>query len=319
MTNRRRMGVSRSLRHGGFLFLAALPLGISGRPPQEPAESPDVGILIGDSIVHGFGHSPVLYNERGSVFLEDRYRFRPNLDGPVEPLAGFLGAPLWLNRGVTGNPSTSVRARWSRDVAEKLDRGHQKSTQRVRCLLISVGLTDIGAAVGSDNMKEAEATLRDNLMSFVKRAKKDGIRIAFFEPPDPYRAPMGKTFRTLDGRTIESFCESRKYDEAGCSEFNGAVERTRAFMEGPLQKAGAEVIDYANVLSTEYFLDATHPTSDGYEELGRILRSLYPGTPTPPQKGRGRVVSSNPNAPDSPSSIPRRRSSQRPGNSGRRG
>jgi lysophospholipase L1-like esterase len=251
-------------------------LGISGSPPQEPAESLDIGILIGDSIVHGFGHSPVIYNERGSVFLEESYRFRPKMDGPVESLAGFLGMPLWLNRGVTGNPSSSVQARWSRDVLEKLDRGHQKSTHRVRSVLISVGLTDLGAAAGSDRMLSAEATLRENLMNLVQRAKKEGIRVAFFEPPDPYREPMGKTFRTLDGRTIESFCESRGYDEASCSEFNGAVKRTREFMEGPLRKTGALVLDYANILSTEYFLDATHPTPDGYEELGRILRQLHP-------------------------------------------
>lgn len=270
------MGSSRSLRLAGILVLALVPLGISGNPPQDPAESSDIGILIGDSIVHGFGHSPVIYNERGNVFLEDRYRFRATLDGPVESLAGFLGMPLWLNRGVTGNPSTSVQARWSRDVLEKLDRGHQKSTYRVRSLLISVGLTDIGAAVGSDRMLAAEATLRENLMAFVNQAKKEGIRVAFLEPPDPYRAPMGKTFRTLDGRTIDSFCESHKYDEASCSEFNGAVERTRKFMEGPLRKAGAKILDYANILSTEYFLDATHPTAEGYEELGKILREKYP-------------------------------------------
>lgn len=269
--------MSRTLRLWGFFLLGALPLGISGNQPQEPVESPDIGILIGDSIVHGFGHSPVLYNERGKVFLEERYRFRPDLDGPVKSLAGFLGTSLWLNRGVTGNPSTSVQARWSRDVVEKLDRGHQKSTQRVKCLLISVGLTDIGAAVGSGIMLEAETTLRDNLMTFVKRAKKDGIQIVFLEPPDPFRAPMGKTFRTLDGRTIDSFCESRKYDQAGCTEFNDAVKRTRKFMEGPLRKEGAEIVDYANILSTEYFLDATHPTPDGYEELGKLLRDQYPG------------------------------------------
>jgi lysophospholipase L1-like esterase len=255
-----------------------VPLGISGNPPQEPAQSPDIGILIGDSIVHGFGHSPVIYNERGSVFLEEHYRFRANLDGPVESLAGFLGMPLWLNRGVTGNPSTSVQARWSRDVLEKLDRGHQKSTHRVRSLLISVGLTDLGAAVGSDRMLGAEATLRENLLSFVERAKKEGIRVAFLELPDPERAPMGKTFRTLDGRTIESFCESRGYDQASCTEFNAAVKRTRKFMEGPLRKTGAQIFDYADILSTEYFLDATHPTPEGYEELGKILREKYPST-----------------------------------------
>ena len=47
-------------------------------------------------------------------------------------------------------------------------------------------------------------------------------------------------------------------------------------MEGPLRKAGAQVIDYADILSTEYFLDATHPTREGYEELGKILREKYP-------------------------------------------
>jgi lysophospholipase L1-like esterase len=258
------------------LILAAIPLGISGNPPQEPAQSVDIGILIGDSIVHGFGHSPVLYNERGGVFLEEKYRFKANLDGPVESLAGFLGTSLWLNRGVTGNPSTSVRARWNRDVMEKLDRGAQKSTYRVRSLLISVGLTDIGAVVGSNQMTDAETTLRENLMTFLQQAKKEGIRVAFLEPPSPDRAPMGKTFRTLDGRTIESFCESHQYDEASCSEFNGAVKRTRKFMEGPLRRAGAEIIDYASLLSTEYFLDATHPTPEGYEELGKMLRERFP-------------------------------------------
>jgi len=265
-----------TLRLLGSFVLASAPLWISGSPPQEPADPPEMGILIGDSIVHGFGHSPVIYNERGDAFLEDRYRFKPDLDGPVESLAGFLGTRLWLNRGVTGNPSTSVKARWNRDVLEKLDRGVQKSTYHVRSLLISAGLTDIGAAVGTDHLAETEAALRENLMSFVKQAKKEGIYVAFLELPDPDSAPMGKTFRTLNGRTIDSFCESHKYDEQSCAEFNGAVRRTRKFMEGPLQKAGAEIIDYASILSTEDFLDATHPTPEGYEELGKILREKYP-------------------------------------------
>lgn len=260
----------------GVFVLAMVPFGICGSMPQEPAQSPDIGILIGDSIAAGFGHSPVIYNERGSDFLEDRYRFKAEVDGPVESLKGFLGMPLWLNRGVVGNPSTSVKARWSRDVLEKLDRGFQKSTYRVRSLLVSVGLTDIGAAVGTDHLLEAEATLRENMMSFVTQAKKEGMRIAFLELPDPDSAPMGKTFRTLNGRTIDSFCESHKYDEATCAEFNGAVKRTRNFMEGPLQKAGAEILDYAGLLTTEDFLDATHPTPEGYEELGKILREKYP-------------------------------------------
>jgi lysophospholipase L1-like esterase len=255
--------------------LGSLPLGICGSPPQDPAEPLEVGIVIGDSIAHGFGHSPVIYNDRGDVFLEERYRFKAEADGPVDSLAGFLGTRLWLNRGVTGNPSTSVKARWSRDVLEKLDRGYQKSTYRVRSLLISVGLTDIGAAVGTGRMPEAEAALRENLMTFVKQAKKEGMRIAFLELPDPDRPPMGRTFRTLDGRTVESFCESHKYDEVACSEFNGAVARTRRFMEIRLRRAGAEILDYANLLSTEYFLDATHPTPEGYAELGKILREKY--------------------------------------------
>jgi len=292
------MGASRTLRVGGVFVFALVPLGISGSPSQEPAESLDIGILIGDSIVHGFGRSPVLYNERGNVFLEDHYRFRAHLDGPVESLAGFLGMPLWLNRGVTGNPSASVLARWNRDVLEKLDRGHQKSTHRVRGLLISVGLTDIGAAVGSNLMRDAEAALRENLLTFVRQAKKERIRIVFLELPDPDRAPMGKTFRTLDGRTIDSFCESRGYDQASCSEFNGAVKRTRRFMEGPLRKAGAEIVDYASILSTEYFLDATHPTPDGYVELGKILRDQYPGPSRANARGadsRGRSFALRPN------------------------
>ncbi|MGV3614981.1 MAG: SGNH/GDSL hydrolase family protein [Fimbriimonas sp.] len=275
----RRTGASLTLRLGGLFVLAALPFGSAGNAFQKPAESSDIGILIGDSIVHGFGHSPVLYNERGSVFLEDRYRFRPDSDGPVESLTGFFGMPLWLNRGVTGNSSTSVQARWNRDVVERLDRGHQRSTHRARTVLISVGLTDLGAAVGTDRMPDAETTLRNNLMGFVKRAQKNGLRVAFLEMPDPYRPPMGVTFQTLDGRTIESFCQSRKYDEAGCSEFSGAVKRTREFMEGPLRKTGAEIVDYANVISTDYFLDATHLTPEGYEELGRILCAVYPSWP----------------------------------------
>ncbi|AIE85829.1 hypothetical protein OP10G_2461 [Fimbriimonas ginsengisoli Gsoil 348] len=260
----------------GVFVLAAVPLGICGSPPQDPGESVEIGILIGDSIAHGFGHSPVIYNERGDVFLEDHYRFKAEADGPVESLAGFLGTRLWLNRGVTGNPSSSVKARWNRDVMEKLDRGRQKSTYRVRSLLISVGLTDIGAAVGTDRMPDAESNLRENLLLFVRQAKKEGFRIAFLELPDPDRAPMGRTFRTLDGRTVESFCESHKYDEASCSEFNGAVKRTRRFMEGRLRREGAEIFDYASLLSTEDFLDATHPTPEGYEELGKILREKYP-------------------------------------------
>lgn len=264
-----------ALRLWGVFVLAVLPLGISGSTPQDPADSQDIGIVIGDSIAHGFGHSPVIYNERGDLFLEERYRFKAELDGPVESLKGFLGTQLWLNRGVTGNPSTSVKARWNRDVIEKLDRGAQKSTYHVRNLLVSTGLTDIGAAVGTDHLLESEATLRENLMLFVKQAKKEGIRIAFLELPDPDEAPMGKTFRTLNGRTIDSFCEAHKYDEASCAEFNGAVKRTRKFMEGPLRRAGAEILDYASILSTEDFLDATHPTPEGYEELGKILREKY--------------------------------------------
>jgi hypothetical protein len=129
--------------------------------------------------------------------------------------------------------------------------------------------------VGTDYMSDAEATLRENLITFVKFAKREGIQIAFLELPDPSRAPMGKSFRTLDGRTVESFCESREYDEVGCSEFNAAVSRTRKFMETRLRRIGAEIVDYASILPTEYFLDATHPTPEGYEELGKIMRERY--------------------------------------------
>ena len=39
----------------------------------------------------------MIYNERGNVFLEDRYRFRPELDGPVESLRALMRHPAHID------------------------------------------------------------------------------------------------------------------------------------------------------------------------------------------------------------------------------
>lgn len=261
-------------------FLALLPVVTPARAaqdPQLPSAPAEVGILLGDSVVQGFGSSPVLYNERLDYFREDKYRFKPEFDKPIESLAGYQGIQLWLNRGVPGNPSQSILARWKRDIVEKQDRGAQTKNQQVKSILVSAGMTDIGAAVGTPNLLEAEADLRENLLSLVRLARSEGIRIAFLEPPDPTVAPMGRAFKNIDGVEVKPFCESHGYDEASCRDFEGAVQRTRTFMEKNLPRLGARVIDYAKILPVEYFYDAHHPTKAGYAELGKLLRERDAG------------------------------------------
>jgi lysophospholipase L1-like esterase len=264
------------MRIVGVAVLALLPwsgqAGVSRQEPEEP-----IGVVIGDSVAHGFGNSPVLYNERSDSFLEDRYRFKATVDGVVEALAGYQGLQVWLNRGVTGNPSNSVLARWKRDISERLDRGFQKRTHRVRSVLVSAGLTDLAAAVGTPELLESEAKLRNNLLNMTRRAREEGMLIAFLQIPDPTKAPMGRTFRTLDGTTIEGFCESHEYDAESCTQFVESVQRTREFMDRHLRAAGADVIDYAAMLPLDYFVDSHHLSKEGYTELGRKLREAKPG------------------------------------------
>lgn len=265
-------GVTRclSLRWGALLLLSLVAVA-GAQAPETPTAPQEVGVLLGDSILQGFGGSPVVYSEWIDYFREDRYRFKPESDKRVEPLIGYKGLDLWLNRGVVGNSSKSVSERWRKDVIEKQDRGLQTKTQVVKWVIVSAGITDIGAAVGTGRMLQVESKLRQNLLTLAQRAKTAKIRIAFFELPDPTCAPLGKSFTDQSGATIPSFCEKNQYSPAQCEEFTGAVQRTRTFMERYLPPAGAEVIDYARILPSEYFADAVHPNPAGYWELGRTL------------------------------------------------
>jgi lysophospholipase L1-like esterase len=178
---------------------------------------------------------------------------------------------LWLNRGVTGNTSDATVARWTRDVAERYDRGSQKRRHRVRALLVSIGITDIGAAMGTDRLGEAEANLERNMLTLSRYARASHIPIAFLEIPDPTRAPLGAPFRTRAGTPVKSFCEAQEYSEEDRAVFMATIQRIRAFMEGPLRASGAEVIDYASFLPAEYFWDSHHPSKEGYLKLGALL------------------------------------------------
>lgn len=265
---------------------ALLPLPTLSASQQDPTQVPveqtpvepdvKVGILLGDSVVHGFGHAPVLYNESPTFSGADRYKFRPQLDAPVERLAGFKGIDLWLNRGVMGSTSQGALDRWSRDVMERQERGAQKLNYRPDWVLVSVGMTDIGAAIGTPRLRKAEANLRRNMLALLKRSREAGIHMTFLELPDPTRAPLGQAFTNTVGERVPNFCESHEYSDEDCREFTASVGRIRGFMEKSLPLGGATVIDYAMVLPTEYFLDSFHPTQAGYDELGRRLRERYP-------------------------------------------
>ena len=256
------------------LYAANLDQGEVGQPNPEDV---NIGVLLGDSVVHGFGHSPVLYNETLDFYREDRYKFKPNVDAPVESLAGFKGIQIWLNRGVTGNSSKAALERWRRDVVERADRGVQKKNYRTDWVLVSVGMTDIGAAVGTPRLLQAESKLRQNILTLVRYAREERIHITFLELPDPLQSPLGRSFTNAEGQQVLNFCESHEYTDKDCTDFTDSVLRVRKFMERYVPPAGGTVIDYAQLLPTEYFLDSFHPSKVGYEELGRILRERYPG------------------------------------------
>lgn len=242
--------------------------------PQVAHADPDaIGILLGDSVVRGFGGGPVLYNSSAAEFEAKKYRFRPEEDLPIEALRGYQGAEVWLNRGVTGNPSNAVVARWEMDVLTPQDRGAQTRSQHVTTVLVSMGITDIGAALGTPRLPKAEANLQQNFLRLTALAKAAGIHIAFLEIPDPTCAPLGESFHTLAGTPVKSFCEEQNLSPADQIAFTEAVLRTRKFMETEVRAAGAEVIDYADFLPPEYFWDSHHPSDPGYVELGRLLRS----------------------------------------------
>lgn len=237
----------------------------------------DIGILLGDSVVRGFGSGPVLYESHDSQFKESVYRFDPRKDKPIEALRGYRGIKTWLNRGVTGNPSSAVLARWERDILEKLDRGSQTSRQNVRSILVSTGITDIGAAMGTPKLPEVEENLRQNLLTLTDLANKEGIHIAFLEVPDPTVAPLGVGFTTVGGHSVKSFCDEQEFNGADRKTFVEVIQRLRTFMEKDLREAGAEVIDYAGFLPPEYFWDSHHPGPKGYLLLGKMLRERDPG------------------------------------------
>ncbi len=238
----------------------------------------DLGILLGDSVVRGFGSSPVYYNEQGPNFKRSAYRFVASADKPVACLDGYEGIQKWLNRGVTANGSNSTVARWSIDVTHRLNRGCQTKDSRTRCVLVSTGFMDIAQGVLRHHLATAEANLQKNMLTLVRRAREERIKLAVLEIPDPMRAPLGKRFHTVAGTLVLPFYEEQKLSPDMRKEFNAAVLRYRNFLETSLAPKGAEIVDYANFLPSGYFWDSHHPSDPGYRKLGQLLIKRYPGT-----------------------------------------
>ena len=67
-----------------------------------------VGIVLGDSVIKGFGSSPIYYNEQGPKFKRSAYRFVASADKPIRCLDGYEGIHKWLNRGVTANGTNAT-------------------------------------------------------------------------------------------------------------------------------------------------------------------------------------------------------------------
>ncbi len=245
---------------------------------KPPISKDQIGVLLGDSVIRGFGSGPVYYDNNSPTFDRSAYRFVASMDKPIASLAGYQGIQTWLNRGVTGNTSTGTLARWQKDVVERLDRGSQRKRHLVRTLLVSAGFNDIAKGIQKNRLRSAEATMRKNLLAMVKKARAQGIQLAFLESPDPTVAPLGERFSTLAGTPVIPFFEEQAYGEETHREFNEAVRRTRTFMEKGLESAGAKVIDYASFLPPPYFWDSHHPSIPGYVELGRLLREQDSGT-----------------------------------------
>ncbi|MDR3688756.1 MAG: GDSL-type esterase/lipase family protein [Fimbriimonas sp.] len=249
-----------------------------GRVPGHTiADSSDLGVLLGDSVVRGFGGSPVYYNDQGPIFHRAAYRFVASADRPVRCLDGYEGIHTWLNRGVTANGTNATLARWSIDVTSRLTRGAQTKGSRVTSVLVSTGFMDVAQGVLRHHLPAAEIKLKKNLLLLVRRAKADRVRIAFLEIPDPTKAPLGKRFHTKAGTPVVPFYEEQKLNPAMRREFTEAVQRYRTFLETTLAAEGAEIIDYASFLPTGYFWDSHHPSDPGYAKLGQLLAKRYPG------------------------------------------
>jgi len=249
---------------------------VSLAPVHAHVDSDDLGILLGDSVARGFGGSPIYYNDQGPIFKRSGYRFVASADKPIPCLDGYKGIHKWLNRGVTANGSNATLARWSIDVAARLNRGSQTKRDRVRCVLVSTGFMDIAQGVLRHHLAESETNMNKNLLALVRRARKEDVRIAILEIPDPTRAPLGKRFHTVAGTLVVPFYEEQKLNPTMRREFTGAVLRYRSFLEAKLAAEGAEIVDYAGFLPSGYFWDSHHPSEPGYIRLGQLLVERYP-------------------------------------------
>ena len=249
----------------------------SGQTPRTPADSDSVGVVLGDSVVRGFGSSPVYYNEQGPSFKRSAYRFVSSADKPIICLDGYEGIHKWLNRGVTANGTNATRARWMIDVESHAGRGAQTKHDQVKFVLVSSGFMDIAQGVLRNHLASAEANVQKNLLAIVRRAKADRIGIAILEIPDPKKAPLGQRFHTNAGTPVIPFYEEQKLSPKLHRQFDDAVQRYRFFLENVLAPEGAIIVDYASFLSPGYFWDSHHPSDPGYIKLGKLLASRYPG------------------------------------------
>ena len=152
--------------------------------------------------------------------------------------------PNWLNRGIGGERSDQVRARFAQDVL----------ALRPRTVVILVGTNDAWVNNPAEPLVNTEA----NIAAMAERARDVNIRVLIASVP-----PIGKHV-TAHGLPMPRHAEER-------------IEAQNAWTKDYAARKGDCFVDYWRVMSPALTVDGVHPSEAGYALMGHeVERCLSP-------------------------------------------
>jgi lysophospholipase L1-like esterase len=150
--------------------------------------------------------------------------------------------PAWINRGIGGQNSHEVRARFAQDVL----------ALHPRVVHIQVGINDIGGRQPPLTLAQTEANIAD----MASRARSAGIKVVLGTvEPVPDWAWFRKTVNPA-----------------------GAVGRLNSWIRAYAHTTGAVCADYSVVMDPVRTIDGIHPTDAGYAVMGAVTRQALAKT-----------------------------------------
>jgi len=145
----------------------------------------------------------------------------------------------WLNRGIGGERSDQVRARFAQDVV----------ALHPRAVVILVGTND---AWKHKPWLPLEAT-ESNIAAMVTEAQSANIHVLLASVP-----PLGKQYTVIPPEPRPLGAEAR-------------IEAQNRWMESFATRTGAGFVDYWSVIWPAVTSDGIHPTKQGYRKMGALV------------------------------------------------